>query len=571
MSPSELPVMLGGIRRDPAYAEGYDSLEGGDWQGARDLFAAAVARERTPEALEGLSMACFQLNDEPGFFESAEAAFELFRQTGDHLGAARAAIGLTVGSFILRGQPAMANGWLRRARRLLDGLEEAPEHGWVAALEGEKALLLDNDGERCAERNASAREIALRTGDAELEAYALSLEGIGLVTSGMVEAGLGRLDEAATACLAGEVRAPWVVSSVLCYMMDACDRARDWERAREWIGHVARYSERWRDPSFHAQCRPHYAVVLAWRGDWAEAESELQLAIEETMALRPAMAVEGIVRLAELRWRQGRWEEAAALFEQVCDEPLSQVGQAALAVDRGDAQAALDLLDRALRRLPQTDRLERLPALELRARVCLALGRVEHARTSARELDEMASTAPHRPVRAAAHLVAGLLAEADGDLDAARTRLEDAVDLYARAGAPFEAARARLELTRVLLSLGRAADARQQAAPALETLRMLGAAVEAQRAERLLADAVGGSPLPAGRAAGVGGLTQRELEVLGLLASGLSNQQIAERLVLSIRTVQRHVENIYTKTGARGRAAAAVFAATRDLVPHPDS
>src|SRR5690606_6504373 len=100
------------------------------------------------------------------------------------------------------------------------------------------------------------------TGDPDLEAYAMSLEGIGLVTSGSVESGLGRLDEAATASLSGEVRAPWVVSSVLCYMMDACDRARDWERAREWITHIARLSERWSDPAFHAQCRPHYAVVL---------------------------------------------------------------------------------------------------------------------------------------------------------------------------------------------------------------------------------------------------------------------------------------------------------------------
>ena len=563
--------MFGNLRCVPALAEGYSALEAGDWTGAREFFAAAEARERAPETLEGLGMACFLANEDAGFFEATEAAFELFRKRGDRLGAARAAGSLTVGSFVLRGQPALANGWLRRARTLLEGMDEAPEHGWLEIIEGEKALLLENDGERCAMHGARARGIARRTGDTDLEAYALAIEGIGLVTSGRVDEGLGRLDEAATACLAGEVRAPWVASSVLCDMMDACDRARDWERAREWIDHIARLSERWNDPMFHAQCRPHYAVVLTWRGDWSEAESELQLAIEETTALRPAMAVEGIVRLAELRWRQGRWDEAAALFEQVRDEPIAQVGQAALALDRGDATAALDLLDRALRRLPQTDRLERLPALELRLRVCLALGNLAKARASARELEEMAGAAPHRPVRAAAHLAAGLLAEADGDLDAARMQLEDAVDLYARAGAPFEAARSRLELARVLLALDRAADAQQQAATALETLRVLGAAVETERAERLLADAHGEPTASTMRRTGVSGLTQRELEVLGLLASGLSNQQIAERLVLSIRTVQRHVENIYTKTGARGRAAAAVFAATRDLVPRSDS
>ncbi len=562
--------MFGNLRCSPALAEGYAALEAGDWSGARDFFAAAVDHERTPEALESLGMASMLLNDGAIFFEATEAAYELFRKRDDRLGAARAAGGLTVGSFLFLGQPALANGWLRRARTLLEGLEEAPEHGWLEIVEGEKALLLDNDGERCAGHGARAREIARRTGDQDLEGYALAVEGIGLVTSGMVAEGLGRLDEAATACLAGEVRAPWVASSILCDMMDACDRARDWERAREWIDHIARLAERWNDPMFHAQCRPHYAVVLTWRGDWSDAETELQLAIEETTAFRPAMAVEGIVRLAELRWRQGRWDEAALLFEQVRDEPLAQVGRAALALDRGDARAALDLLDRCLRRLPQNDRLERLPALELRVRVCLALAELQAARESARELAEMAGTASHRPVRAAAHTAAGLLAQSEGDSDAARMQLEDAVDLYAQSGAPFEAARARLELARALVALDREGEAAEQATRALETLRMLGASVEAERAERVVAEASGGSVTTTSRHSNVEGLTQRELEVLGLLASGLSNQQIADRLVLSIRTVQRHVENIYTKTGARGRAAAAVFAATRDLVPHAE-
>src|SRR5690606_7181682 len=104
---------------------------------------------------------------------------------------------------------------------------------------------------------------------------------------------------------------------------------------------------------------------------------------------------------------------------------------------------------------------------------------------------------PHRPVRATAHLVAGLLAAADGELEGACMQLEDAADLYTRAGAPFEAARSRLELARVLLDLGRTTDAQQHATTASETLRVLGAAAEAERADQVLAEASGGSRAPA--------------------------------------------------------------------------
>ena len=247
-----------------------------------------------------------------------------------------------------------------------------------------------------------------------LEANALAVEGIALVTTGHVQAGMSKLDEAAAACIAGEVRWPWVISSVLCYMMDACDRVRDWDRAEEWFSHVSQLAARWNDREFYAQCRPHYAVVLTWRGAWADAEDQLQRSIDELIARRP-MAVEGIVRLAELRWRQGRLDEAAALFEQVQHEPLAQVGQAMLALEQADAAHALEWLERCLRRLPRNDRLERMPALELYIRACIASGDCTRANEALPELDEIAATVGTRPVLATVHLARGLIAAADGE------------------------------------------------------------------------------------------------------------------------------------------------------------
>src|SRR5262249_22805986 len=158
---------------------------------------------------------------------------------------------------------------------------------------------------------------------------------------------------------------------------------------------------KWNAPEIYAFCRPHYAFVLTWRGAWDEAESQLQRSIDDLTVMRPPMAVEGIVRLAELRWRQGRWDEAAALFEQIHLEPLSPLGQAMLMLETGKPKEALELVQRCLRRLPSHDRLERMPAIELHVRCLLAIGDHVAARSVLPELNDIAACVRTRPVQAA--------------------------------------------------------------------------------------------------------------------------------------------------------------------------
>ena len=153
---------------------------------------------------------------------------------------------------------------------------------------------------------------------------------------------------------------------------------------------------------------------------------------------------------------------------------------------------------------------------------------------------------------ACADVAEGVLACARGEHDRARALLEDAVDCFERSGAPFDAARARLELATCLIALGRAEVAEREAATALERLLGLGAQLDAGRARRILAAAGGDAPL--------GGLTTREREVLHLLADGLTNRQIAERLVVSEHTVHRHVTNLLRKLDLPSRTAAAAYA-----------
>jgi ATP/maltotriose-dependent transcriptional regulator MalT len=555
---------IGGLRVPAEYAAGYEALRTANWDAARTYFEASLREGERAEVLECLGAAACQVGDVDATFQARERAFELFRARGDAAGAARVALRLAVDCATFRGHVALANGWLRRAHTLLNEVEPCAEHGWAVMIEAEKALIVDNDCAASEDHALRAAAFARRFGDSDLEAEALAIVGLSQVTAGRVQEGLGRLDEAGTACLSGDVNAPWVVSSVLCNMMDACDRARDWDRAREWFAHIEKLAREWGDPVLHAQCRPHYAVVLTWRGAWDEAERELQHAIDELSVSFKPMAVEGIVRLAELRWRQGRLEDAATLFDQVNSEPLAQLGQAVLAIERDDAAAALDFVERCIRHLPPQDRLERLPALELHIRACLLLGDCDRAREVMPELEEMMRAVPTRPLRASAQLALGLIAAAEDRPEDARMHLEDAVDLFDACGAPFEAGRARLDLARVLIELGRADDAVETGAVAEAAFGRLGAAREETRARDLIRRASGTARVSLVPQAH--GLTAREVEVLRLLASGLSNQEIADRLVLSIRTVQRHVENIYAKTGARGRAAAAVFAATHALI-----
>jgi LuxR family transcriptional regulator, maltose regulon positive regulatory protein len=168
-------------------------------------------------------------------------------------------------------------------------------------------------------------------------------------------------------------------------------------------------------------------------------------------------------------------------------------------------------------------------------------------------------------LRAYAELAEGLVEAAGGEHERARTLLEEAVDRVQRTGAPFETSQARIDLATSLASLGRTEPAESEATAALDRLLELGAAAEAERARRLLAPSI-----PVGDdSPGLPSVTRREREVLGLLAEGLSNRQIAARLVLSEHTVHRHVTNILRKLGFPSRTAAAAWAVRSGLLGDP--
>jgi DNA-binding CsgD family transcriptional regulator len=513
------------------------ALARGAWAEARVRFADALAREESPEALEGAGLAARYELDAQAAIEAHERGYRLARSRGDAATAARLAIQLCHDAYAFRG-PAEASGWVERAALLVEGRPPSVATAWVSLIRAHFALA-DHHPAEALEGSARAIALAREVEAVDVEMLALALNGLALVSTGEIENGIRRLDAAAAAAVGGEMTDADSIETVCCHMIDACKLVRDLERATEWCLRVRDIATRFADRQMFSICRTAYADVLLWHGDWERAEEELMAAIEELAALRPGRDVDPLVRLAELRRRQGRTGEAEALLVRVQSHRFHALLVGLLALDRGDAETAIDAAARFLRRVGKADRFERVAGLDLMVRAAVAGGDDASAREVADEIAAIAAACPTAPLRAAALLAEGRVAAAAAEAAAACPLLEDAGDLFDAAGARYDAALTRLELASVLRVLGRdgpAAKAEARAGTALEEL--------------------GARPPKA-----LGGLSAREAEVLRLVARGLGNAGIARELVLSVRTVERHVANVYLKIGASGRMARAVATA----------
>jgi DNA-binding NarL/FixJ family response regulator len=558
-------MVAGEPGRGEAVAEGWVALGEGEWTRARSCFEDALAAGEAGEALEGLGWAGYCLDDEALTFDARERAYRVYREAGEDRSAARVAAWLASDSLEFRGEPAVAGGWLQRAHRLLDDLEPGADHGWLWLHEGAIALGMHEDTATARKLGAQAAELGRRFTVPELEMLGLGLEGRALVSDGEVDQGMRCLDEASAAALAGDVSLLACAAWACCYLLAACERVRDYERAAQWCVRVGEFCDRYGIVLYRGVCRVHYAGVLTGQGRWAQAEDELSAAAETLAASRPPMTGDALARLGELRRRQGRTAEAEQVFERCENHSISLLGRAAIALDDDRPAEAVELADRYLRRFPDRNKVERCTGLEIAVRARVRIGDEAGAGDALVQLQELASSSEAGSLRAAALAAQGVVLAAAGDHDRARRSCEDALDLLLAGGASFDAARIRLELATALSALGRDDPARRQREAALAAFRRLGANRDAARAEEMLA----GPRVVAGARGASGGplaeLSKRELEVLALLAEGLTNPEIAQRLVISEHTAHRHVSNILRKLGVSSRAAAASLAGRHGL------
>jgi DNA-binding CsgD family transcriptional regulator/tetratricopeptide (TPR) repeat protein len=556
-TPYDIPVRSG-----PLLVEGRAALDRGEWSIARASFESSLHEEETAEALLGLSEALWWLGETDGAVRCAERAYAGFRRRDDLVSAALAAVSLYFHCRVSLGNLAAAHGWLRRAARIVEESDLAPLAGWILLMRahdsGDPA-----ESERCARE---ARTLALRFEDVDLELCALSQLGVALVEMGRVEEGGSLLDEAMVAALGGECENPKTVVFTSCNMISACGRVAELERATQWIRASDDFTRRYGSPHLYTTCRTYYGAILFATGQWAEAEHELNAALESGRTAERALYAEALTRLAELRLAQGRLEEAEQLLRGFEDHHATAYVVGALLLARGDAAAAEATVRRRLRAIEgparpgpypngASARLEEASMLELLACAALERGALDEARATADRLAELDEQIGCEAIAALAARTAGRVLAATGGPEAATNPFERALGLFARLGLSYETARTHLLLARVAPD---GETAVHEARAALSGFQQLGAERDADAAAAFLRER-GVRPASRGPRE-VGVLTTREREVLELLTEGLTNREIAARLYLTPKTVEHHVRSVLRKLGLRSRAEAAVYA-----------
>jgi ATP/maltotriose-dependent transcriptional regulator MalT len=345
---------------------------------------------------------------------------------------------------------------------------------------------------------------------------------------------------------------------VYCSVIDACGEIFDLRRAQEWTQALERWCASQPDlVPYRGQCLVRRAELLQLRGQWAEALRQAQAAREFLSRPTPKpSAAAADYRVGEIHRLLGNFAEAEVAYRQASQwRSCTGPGLALLRL----AQGQIDAANTAIRRLAAEDRDTGVRATILDAYVEIALvaNDVTSARAASNELTEIAAQHEIPFLRALSYRAKGAVLLAEGDATRALADLRESWNLWCDLHAPYEAARVRTLIALACNELGDEENARLEFSGARQTFEELGATVDLSKLDVLLRGSSGNVVSP---------LTERELQVLKLIASGLTNRAIAKKLYISEKTVARHVSNIFTKLNLYSRTAAAAYAYDHNLV-----
>jgi DNA-binding NarL/FixJ family response regulator len=250
------------------------------------------------------------------------------------------------------------------------------------------------------------------------------------------------------------------------------------------------------------------------------------------------------------------------LLDGLEDRPAALGPVVELHLARGEADLVAEKIEQRLEHAEHEKDVLVAPLHLMHARVEIARSNATAARTAVASAAALASKVARGDLVAAADVLCARVARLSAETPDIRA-LESAIEGFSELGMPLEEGDARLELARAFAP-DRRHLAIEQARAALRIFERLGAARHADEAAAMLRDlGAPGRTMPRTRTT----LTKREREVLGLLRDGLSNAEIAERLVISPRTAEHHVRSILAKLDLRNRAEAAAYAAAKGFRP----
>ena len=372
------------------------------------------------------------------------------------------------------------------------------------------------------------------------------------LVAGDIERSMRMFDEVMLSVTTGDV-SPIPAGIIYCAVVDGCVEACDLRRAAEWTEALRRWCDDQPDlVPYRGQCLVHRSQVLLAQGSWAEAATEADLACQRLAdPFHPAL---GLARYqqGELHRVRGELAAAAEAYREASRHGHDAApGFALLRLAEGDVDGAV----RAARRMldehgPGPSRSGLLAAA---VEVRLAAGDTAGAGELADELASLAAAVGTDLPAAAAAYARGTVLLASGDAPSAIAELRAACKAWRDLQIPFEVARARFQLGLAYLAAGDKDAADLEVAGARAAFESLGAAVDLARIVSVAPD-------------GAGVLTERECQVLRLVAAGMTNREIAAELVISEHTVSRHLQNMFMKLEVTSRAAATAYAYKHHLV-----
>lgn len=538
-------------------ARARDAFRGRVWAEAYARFSAADRSAPLGAGdLDHFAVAAYMMGRE------SEAAELWTRAHREHLAggrleaAARCASRLAV-SLLERGEPAQCAGWIARARRVLDEHgRDSVERGYLLLPEGMQ-LFGGGDYPTAADVFASAVAIGSRFADADLAALGRHGQGRALIRLGNAVEGVSLLDEAMVAVTAGDV-SPVVAGDLYCGVISGCQEIFDWRRAQEWTAALSRWCAAQPDlVPYRGICLLRRAELMQLHGEWTEAVAEARRACERlSQPATQAGLGAAFYQLGELHRLRGESVEAEEAYRQaVRFGRRPQPGLALLQLAQGEATAALASIRNAVDET--RDRRGRPRVLAALVEIALAAEDRETAHQAAEELEATALELGAPYLRALARQSVGAVLLARNEPRTALGDLRQAEELWRSLECPYETARTRVLAALACRELGDEVGAAMELDAAAGALGAIGAVPDLARVEQARR---------AWARRGAGNLTSREVEVLRLVATGLTNRAIAGRLRISEKTVARHLSNIFVKLGLTSRSAATAYAYRHALV-----